>query len=66
MTSHPQYVTVRNERGREMIDLIRGRLDVYPTESSGDRKSLVLQTLMADDKAKFGEFRNPIPKSIGK
>lgn len=44
-----QYVTVRNERGREMLDLVRQRLIVTPTSSSGDRKPFVLQTVQSDD-----------------
>lgn len=44
-----QYVTVRNERGREMLDLVRPRLISTPTSSSGDRKPFVLQTMEADD-----------------
>ena len=28
MTSHRQYVTVRNERGRELLDSIKERLEV--------------------------------------
>jgi len=38
MTRHPQYVTVRNDKGKEMIDLVRARLQVVPTVSSGHRK----------------------------
>jgi hypothetical protein len=44
-----QYVTVRNERGREMLDLVRQRLIVTPTSQSGDRKPFVLQTVQSDD-----------------
>jgi len=49
MTAHPQYVTVRNERGRELLDSVRHRLDVLPTASSGDRRPFVLQTVVSDD-----------------
>jgi 7-hydroxymethyl chlorophyll a reductase len=55
MTKHPQYVTVRNARGRQMFDLIRDRLEVMPTVDSGNRKPFVLQTLEADDAAFFGK-----------
>jgi len=48
-----QYVTVRNERGREMLDLVRPRLIVTPTSSTGDRKPFVLQTVEADDECVF-------------
>ena len=50
MTSHPQYITVRNDRGEEMLDAVRSKLQTYPTESSGDRRPFVLQTVEADDK----------------
>ena len=49
MTSHPQYITVRNERGAQMLDLVRPRLEVIPTMSSGDRRPFVLQTVLSDD-----------------
>lgn len=49
MTTHPQYITVRNSRGQEMLDSIRGRLRVQPTTSSGDRTPFVLQTAISDD-----------------
>lgn len=31
MTSHPQYITVRNERGQRMLDTIGPRLQTLPT-----------------------------------
>lgn len=49
MTTHPQYITVRNSRGHEMLDSVRGSLRIQPTTSSGDRKPFVLQTVVADD-----------------
>ena len=49
MTSHPQYMTVRNARGAEMLDLVRDKLELLPTQSSGDRRPFVLQTVAADD-----------------
>ena len=49
MTSHPQYITVRNKRGQAMLDSVRSRLEIIPTMSSGDRKPFVLQTVVADD-----------------
>ena len=50
MISHPQYVTVRNARGRQMLDAVRPRLHILPTQSAGDRRPFVLQTVLADDK----------------
>ncbi|CAO2191355.1 unnamed protein product [Urochloa humidicola] len=34
MTQHPQYITVRNDRGREMLSLVEGLLESTPTVSS--------------------------------
>ena len=34
MTAHPQYITVRNDRGTELLDSVRGRLEVCDNESS--------------------------------
>jgi hypothetical protein len=42
-----RYVTVRNERGREMIDMVRNRLDIVPTMSTGDRRTVVMQVIAA-------------------
>ena len=49
MTAHPQYLTVRNARGREMLDAVAGRLTLLPTESSGSRGAFVAQTVISDD-----------------
>jgi len=49
MTSHPQYITIRNDRGQEMLDTVKSRLEIIPTMSSGDRKPFVLQTVISDD-----------------
>ena len=51
MTRHPQYVTVRNNRGKEMFDLIRDECEVTPSVSSGERKPFVMQTVVSDDEA---------------
>lgn len=50
MTSHPQYITVRNERGKELLDSVRGRLAVQPTMSQGDRRPFVMETVLSDDR----------------
>ncbi|XP_050372280.1 7-hydroxymethyl chlorophyll a reductase, chloroplastic [Argentina anserina] len=65
MTQHPQYVTVRNERGREMISLVEKHLEITPTISTGDRRPFVLETVKADDTAKMGRGPDPAPKFIG-
>lgn len=49
MTSHPQYITIRNDHGQEMLDSVKSRLEIIPTMSSGDRKPFVLQTVISDD-----------------
>ncbi|KAB2062088.1 hypothetical protein ES319_A10G129100v1 [Gossypium barbadense] len=65
MTEHPQYITVRNERGREMLSLIENLLEITPT-SSGNRQPFVMETVKADDNAKFGKGPSqPVPRFIG-
>eukprot|EP00850_Spirogloea_muscicola_P006929 SM000034S12683 [mRNA] locus=s34:152784:158306:- [translate_table: standard] len=66
MTKHPQYITVRNERGAEMLDLVRPMLDITPTMSSGNRRPFVMETVKADDKATLGlEATKPAPRFVG-
>ncbi|KAK9820540.1 hypothetical protein WJX72_011419 [[Myrmecia] bisecta] len=65
MTSHPQYLTVRNDRGAEMLDAVRPRLEVFPTVSTGDRKPFVVQTVVADDEAKLGRAPSGAPQWLG-
>uniref|UniRef100_A0A6N2N7W3 Coenzyme F420 hydrogenase/dehydrogenase beta subunit N-terminal domain-containing protein n=1 Tax=Salix viminalis TaxID=40686 RepID=A0A6N2N7W3_SALVM len=66
MTQHPQYITVRNERGREMIGLVKDLLEITPTINSGDRRPFVMETVKADDNAKLGKGPSqPAPKFIG-
>eukprot|EP00250_Pteridium_aquilinum_P013030 c21089_g1_i2 orf=189-1514(-) len=55
MTQHPQYLTVRNERGREMLNVVQHLLQITPTVSSGNRRPFVMETVKADDNAKFGK-----------
>ncbi len=49
MTSHPQYITVRNARGRAMMDAVKPRLKILPTMAAGDRTPFVMQTVLSDD-----------------
>ncbi|KAL2923098.1 7-hydroxymethyl chlorophyll a reductase chloroplastic [Bienertia sinuspersici] len=66
MTQHPQYVTVRNERGREMLSLIKNLIEITPTMSSGNRRPFVVETVKADDAAKLGRGPSqPAPKFVG-
>ncbi|KAL3133577.1 hypothetical protein ABBQ38_007424 [Trebouxia sp. C0009 RCD-2024] len=65
MTRHPQYITVRNDRGQEMLDVVKNRLEIIPTMSSGDRKPFVLQTVISDDEGKMGKAPDPAPRWVG-
>ncbi|KAH0470061.1 hypothetical protein IEQ34_001619 [Dendrobium chrysotoxum] len=66
MTEHPQYITVRNERGREMLNLVENLLEITDTASSGSRKPFVMETVNADDKAKLGKGPSQqVPRFIG-
>ncbi|KAK9842116.1 hypothetical protein WJX84_000158 [Apatococcus fuscideae] len=65
MVSHPQFLTVRNDRGSDMLDLVRPRLDVMPTMSAGSRTQFVMQTVEADDKGKQGKGPKPMPVWAG-
>lgn len=66
MSEHPQYITVRNERGREMLDLVGSLLEITDTTSSGSRKPFVMETVNADDKAKLGKGPSlQVPRFIG-
>ncbi|KAL7105658.1 hypothetical protein ACP275_07G057800 [Erythranthe tilingii] len=66
MTQHPQYVTVRNERGKEMLNLVKDLLEVTPTISSGGRRPFVMETVKADDNAKLGKGPSQtVPKFVG-
>ncbi|EFJ46266.1 hypothetical protein VOLCADRAFT_93375 [Volvox carteri f. nagariensis] len=65
MIRHPQYLVVRNERGQELLDSVKHRLEMSPTVSMGDRRSVVMQTVASDDQAKLGELRDPAPRWLG-
>jgi len=66
MMQHPQYITVRNDRGREMLSLVEGLLESTPTVSSGARQPFVMETVKADDAAKFGKGPSrPAPRFVG-
>jgi 3,8-divinyl protochlorophyllide a 8-vinyl-reductase (ferredoxin) len=45
-----QWIVVRNETGKEMLELIKDRLDTQPVMSKGDRKQAVQQSIPAYDK----------------
>ncbi|XP_059066038.1 7-hydroxymethyl chlorophyll a reductase, chloroplastic-like [Cryptomeria japonica] len=66
MTQHPQYITVRNRRGREMLNLVRDLLEISPTVSNGKRQAFVMETVKADDKAKTEKGNSqPASRFIG-
>ena len=45
-----QWIVVRNETGKAMLDLIMDQLDTQPVMASGDRKQAVQQSIPAYDK----------------
>merc|ERR1712176_1194032 len=68
MTKHFQYVTIRNEAGREIWDMLRAteRLVEEPTTREGQRQEFVKQTLVTDDDVQLGlKKSNPLPLFIG-
>ena len=46
-----QWLTVRNPRGQQLLDLVETELDVAPATSSGQRQAAVQQGIEAYDKA---------------
>ncbi|NEQ39597.1 MAG: hypothetical protein F6K40_26410 [Okeania sp. SIO3I5] len=46
-----QWITVRNETGKEMLDLVMNQLDTQPVMSQGDRHQAVQQSIPAYDQA---------------
>lgn len=45
-----QWIVVRNNTGKEMLDLVRDQLDTQPVMSQGNRKEAVQQSIPAYDK----------------
>ncbi|PLZ86043.1 hypothetical protein CEN44_20905 [Fischerella muscicola CCMEE 5323] len=45
-----QWIVVRNERGREMLELVKDQLETQPVMSKGDRIAAVQQSIPAYDK----------------
>jgi coenzyme F420 hydrogenase subunit beta len=45
-----QWILVRNQTGREMLDLVEDQLDTQPVMSQGDRKQAVQNSIPAYDK----------------
>ena len=44
-----QWIVVRNETGKEMLDLVMDQLDTQPVMSSGNRKQAVAASIPAYD-----------------
>ncbi len=45
-----QWIVVRNERGKEMLDLVKDQIDTQPVMSQGKRQAAVQQSIPAYDK----------------
>ena len=45
-----QWIVVRNDTGKEMLDLVRNQLNTQPVMASGDRKQAVQNSIPAYDK----------------
>ncbi|MEO0838193.1 MAG: Coenzyme F420 hydrogenase/dehydrogenase, beta subunit C-terminal domain [Cyanobacteria bacterium J06643_5] len=45
-----QWIVVRNERGKEMLDLMKDQIDTQPVTSQGNRQAAVQQSIPAYDK----------------
>jgi coenzyme F420-reducing hydrogenase beta subunit len=46
-----QWIVVRNDTGKEMLDLVKDQIDTQPVMSQGNRKEAVQQSIPAYDKA---------------
>jgi 3,8-divinyl protochlorophyllide a 8-vinyl-reductase (ferredoxin) len=46
-----QWIVVRNDRGRAMLDLVNDQLETQPVDSQGDRLPAVQQSIPAYDRA---------------
>jgi 3,8-divinyl protochlorophyllide a 8-vinyl-reductase (ferredoxin) len=46
-----QWIVVRNDTGKEMLDLVQDQIDTQPVTSEGNRKEAVQQSIPAYDKA---------------
>ncbi len=45
-----QWIVVRNERGQEMLDMVKDQIDTQPVMSQGNRQAAVQQSIPAYDK----------------
>lgn len=46
-----QWIVVRNDTGKEMLELVKDQIDTQPVMSQGNRKAAVQQSIPAYDKA---------------
>ena len=61
MTKHYQQVTIRNDKGQEIFDLIKPKLSIQPTVMKGNCKDLVLQTVLQEERSNNAT----LPKFLG-
>lgn len=69
MHQHPQTITVRNERGMQMLDLVRNHLEeASPEWHDGiiPKQELVEQTLLGDEAAVQQGRQSSLPVWLGK
>ncbi|MGB7413928.1 MAG: Coenzyme F420 hydrogenase/dehydrogenase, beta subunit C-terminal domain [Thermosynechococcaceae cyanobacterium] len=62
MTEHFQQVTVRNQKGIQMLELIKPTATLKSVEQGGDCRSFVLQTVLQEEKSS----NTRLPKFLGK
>ena len=62
MTQHDQQVTIRNDRGQAILDLVKPQLTVRPTVMTGNCKPFALQTVLQEE----DQSRDPMPRWLGK
>ena len=62
MTQHYQQVTIRNDKGKAMFDLLKPKLSVRPTEQGGDCRNFVMQTVLQEERSTNAQM----PRFLGK
>jgi 7-hydroxymethyl chlorophyll a reductase len=62
MTEHYQQITIRNQKGVQMFELIKPRASIQGVEMEGDCRNFVLQTVFQEERAS----NSRLPKFIGK
>ena len=62
MTEHYLQITVRNQKGVQMLELIKPKASIQKVEMAGDCRNFVMQTVLQEEKAQ----NSKLPKFIGK